>query len=609
MTKAQTDKRYSFDFIRVGWGLVKHDEKRGIALLAMVTFCVSIIDMTGIASLVPLISLSAEVDGVSENPWLSHLYRFLGEPERDQFLLILLATTSTLFIASAVMKLLVDRAAVRFTARCQSRLVDELTAMLMRAPYIWFLKQNSAALGRLIYADTGMWGGNFIMGIVMLVNSLISVVIMALTVMLLTPWSGLAVILIMLGSTLALMLPIRARLERYATLQRKNAQDVMIAVNQAVAGIKDIKLSSRETFFSKSASGHYSAMSDNAAKTKTLQMIPPTALLLIGQLVLILVGAILWKIGLSAAEIASQLAIIVVISSRLVPTINRLNGNYTSLWTAYPFVVGVRDLENELTAMTTTVVTSEQPPPIPQDWTLFTLDKVHFSYGSDSEKALHDISLLIKKNRAYGIVGPSGSGKSTLVDILLGLITPSHGEILIDGRPFREMSINSWQASIGYVPQAPFMADDTLRANIAFGVPHESIDEQRIKECLNMAYLDDLLDSLEDGLDTVLGDRGVRLSGGQRQRVAIARALYSKPSVIVLDEATSALDTISEKGVQAAIDRMHGKVTTITIAHRLSTISHCDTIFVLEKGRLVEQGDYEHLSQNGSLFKSMSSSH
>jgi len=607
MTKTETGKRRSFDFIRAGWGLVTRGEKRGIALLACATFCVSIIDMMGIASLVPLINLSAEFEAISDNSWFRQLHSFLGEPEREHFLMILLALTSGLFIASAVFKLLVDRAAVRFTAKCQSRLVDELTSMLMKAPYIWFLKQNSSALGRLIYADTGVWGGNFIMGIVMLVNSLISVAIMAITVMLLTPWSGLIVILVMLISTLALMLPIRARIEKYAAVQRKNAEDVMIAVNQAVSGIKDIKLSSRETFFSRAASRHYTDMSDNAAKTKILQMIPSTALLLIGQLVLILTGGILWKLGSSAAEIASELAIIVVISSRLVPTINRLNGNYAGLWTAYPFVTGLRDLENELAVMTSIDTTASPRPPAPELWNQMELQKIHFSYGDNLDKALHDISLTIEKNKAYGIAGPSGSGKSTFVDIILGLIPPTGGEIFLDGKRFNEMDMNSWQHRIGYVPQTPFMTDDTLRANIAFGIARDTVDDKRINECLEMAYLDDLLDTLEHGLDTVMGDRGIRLSGGQRQRVAIARALYSKPDMIVLDEATSALDTISEKGVKAAIDRMHGKITTITIAHRLTTLSHCDTIFVLEDGMLVEHGDYDHLSKSGSLFKKMTS--
>ena len=204
---------------------------------------------------------------------------------------------------------------------------------------------------------------------------------------------------------------------------------------------------------------------------------------------------------------------------------------------------------------------------------------------------------------AYGIVGRSAAGKSTLVDLLIRLLEPTEGCIWIDGDPSPALDPRDWQRRIGYVPQAPFIADDTLRANVAFGVPRGAVDDAWVADCLQSANLGALRAQLERGLDTRLGERGSRLSGGQRQRVAIARALYNRPEILVLDEATSALDAATEMEVQAALENLRGRVMLVTIAHRVSTVAPCDEIFVLEEGRLVGRGPYAELIDHHHLFR------
>jgi ABC-type multidrug transport system fused ATPase/permease subunit len=220
--------------------------------------------------------------------------------------------------------------------------------------------------------------------------------------------------------------------------------------------------------------------------------------------------------------------------------------------------------------------------------------QVSFKYENASEPSLLSASIQVNRGEAVGLIGPSGSGKSTLVDILLGLLQPDEGEILVDDTNIAS-NLRSWQKSLGYVPQSIFLIDDTLRANIAFGCYKNEIDEVAIVDALKSAQLEEFVASLPEGLDTVVGERGVRLSGGQRQRIGIARALYHRPSVLVLDEATSSLDTETEHGVMQAVQALQGDKTVIIVAHRLSTVEYCDRLYRLDAGRIVDEGTFDEV--------------
>lgn len=214
--------------------------------------------------------------------------------------------------------------------------------------------------------------------------------------------------------------------------------------------------------------------------------------------------------------------------------------------------------------------------------------------------------MLIPINNVIGIVGPSGSGKSTLIDILLGLIKPQQGQLKIDGQAINDQNLRSWQNNIGFVAQSIFLSEGTISENIAFGIPQDQIDTGRVKNALKLAHLDELISSFEDGIHAKVGERGVKLSGGQRQRIGIARALYHQAEVLIFDEATSSLDGITEKMIMNAIHDFSGKKTIILIAHRLKTIKKCDQIFLIDKGKLIDQGTYEELIKSNEHFKNMS---
>jgi ABC-type multidrug transport system fused ATPase/permease subunit len=224
------------------------------------------------------------------------------------------------------------------------------------------------------------------------------------------------------------------------------------------------------------------------------------------------------------------------------------------------------------------------------------LEQVTYTYPSVTEPALKDISLAIQRGESVGFIGTSGAGKSTLVDILLGLLTPDSGVVRVDGEDIHH-ALRNWQDQIGYVPQSIFLTDDTLARNVAFGLSNAQIDEVAMWQAIRAAQLDEFVHSLPQGLNTLVGERGVRLSGGQRQRIGISRALYHDPAVLVLDEATSSLDTATEHDVMQAVNALRGRKTIIVVAHRLSTVEHCDRLYRLERGHITGQGNYDVMTR------------
>ena len=233
------------------------------------------------------------------------------------------------------------------------------------------------------------------------------------------------------------------------------------------------------------------------------------------------------------------------------------------------------------------------------------LKDIHFAYPGKSEVVLNGLNMTIPANKTIGIAGPSGAGKSTIIDLVLGLIEPDQGEMLVYDKLLSRNNLRSWQNNLGFVPQSIFLADCSIRDNIAFGLLPEEIDDERVREVIRLAHLEDLVKQLPNGVDTNVGERGAQLSGGQRQRIGIARSLYQNATVLVFDEATSALDGITEKSVMDAIHDFSGNKTILIVAHRLKTIENCDTIFLMDQGRIVAEGTYTELYESNEIFRKM----
>ena len=351
---------------------------------------------------------------------------------------------------------------------------------------------------------------------------------------------------------------------------------------QAFGGIKEIKVLNREDFFL----NHYSEATDRNIETNikinVLTRFPKYIIEII--MITAVLGVISLRImmGVNLTSFATTLSAFVVAAIRLIPSFNRITEYASSVFQGKVAVENIyKDLKEIEGLSDNNKNNSSESMKFENQ---IDIKNISFKYPGTNKWIIKDGSLSLKKNNSIAFIGESGAGKTTLVDIILGLLSPNVGSIDVDGVDISS-DLNSWHKTIGYIPQSIYLMDDTIKNNIIFGM-NEKVDEQRLKNAIEMACLSKFIDELEDGVETQIGDRGVRLSGGQRQRIGIARALYADPKVLVLDEATSALDNETEKSVMEAIDNLHGKMTLIIIAHRLSTIKNCDSIYKVEKGTI-----------------------
>jgi ATP-binding cassette subfamily C protein len=415
--------------------------------------------------------------------------------------------------------------------------------------------------------------------------------------------AALAVVLIMsappitlvsIGIVLALVLvPIvwtRRTWARIGEHERALYQQQLHLLQQSLGAIKDLKITGRQPFFEERFRGvkrDLGGVKQHRAWAASVARLGVEATLIFSMLIVVF---LVMRANAPGSDVVSVLALFAYTGFRVVPSANRIMLNVGYMREAQPWI---RGMDEDMRRLRLPAPRPFEPsPPLLQS--TLSCDDVSFQYEESAAPALAHLTFSIARGESIGIVGPTGAGKSTLVDVLLGLLSPTSGRVLIDGEPLAGRE-RAWQRQVGYVPQDVYLLDDTLRRNIAFGIPDGAIDERRLAAAVAQARLDEVVTALPHLLDTVVGENGVRMSGGQRQRVAIARALYHDPPVLVFDEATAALDNQTEREVTDAISNMHGSRTVIAIAHRLSTVRSCDRLIYLRDGRIAGTGTYEEL--------------
>lgn len=400
----------------------------------------------------------------------------------------------------------------------------------------------------------------------------------------------------------------------YKTVRKrlgKNGHDISMAnqkrfklMNEGFGGIKDTLLLGRQAEFNQRFEKSSHKLGRAQGVTRGLSQVPRYAMELIAfGAVIFLVLYLLSAYDGNLGNILPVLSVYALAGFKLLPAFQQM---YTSLAQVKGNIASFDSVEGDLAAsqniedIKPAIKAGKLSPK-----KLIKLDNIGFRYPGKEEQALSEVTLEIPVNQVIGLVGASGSGKSTAIDVLLGLIEPQSGSLVVDGEEVRGQKKRAWQNNVGFVPQAIFLADSSIRENIAFGIPPEEIDEARVMRAAEMAHLDELLERLPEGLNTRVGERGIQLSGGQRQRIGIARALYDDAEVLVLDEATSALDGITEKLVMDAIHDFSGKKTIIMIAHRLATVKKCDCIYLLDSGKVIDKGVYSDLVARNEVFQKM----
>jgi ABC-type multidrug transport system fused ATPase/permease subunit len=359
-------------------------------------------------------------------------------------------------------------------------------------------------------------------------------------------------------------------------------------LQQGLGGVKDVKILGREDYFISEYSEQLTGSAAVVRRYNVSQMMPRTGLEILTITGLAVLVSTMVVSGEDLSNVLPVLGLFGAAAFRLVPAVSRMVTMVQTIAINRPIV---NELFHDLSLRASNSPKRQNHDGFDQE---VEVNDLSFKYETAPTNALSNVSLRVKRGEAVGLVGPSGSGKSTLVDVLLGLMAPASGAVLVDGVNVQDR-IRWWQDQIGYVPQSIFLTDDTLRRNVAFGLPKGAIDDAAVDAAIRAAQLEEFVKTLPLGLETVVGERGVRLSGGQRQRIGIARALYHNPDVLVLDEATSSLDTETEHGVMQAVQALQGEKTVIIVAHRLSTVEYCDRLYRLESSRIVDEGTFEEV--------------
>lgn len=542
-----------------------------------------IFEMLGLGILIPAFSVMLNPDIGTKYPLLRPYLSYLGNPTQAQLIVFGMSALVFIYLVKTFFLIFLSWRQSKFSSELSVTLSREMFLGYLNQPYSFHLQRNSAVLQRNLAECSNL---SVVSNTIMLLAIELSVVIGIAFMLIVVEPVGAVIITTFLGLS-GFLLHKLTKNKLLSWGERRNFHAALSNQHllQGLGGVKDILLLGREIHFLNAYSEHITSNARIQIKVTTIGLVPRLYLELLAVIGLAALVIFMVIQGKSPTLLIPTLGIFVAAAFRLIPSANRIIGSMQNLRYAQPMLDVLHD---EFIMLRNVKKNSKAAKKFAfQECT--TLKNVSFSYPDTQSRAIADFSLEIQKGESIGFIGSSGSGKSTLIDVILGLLDPQEGKLLIDGKPIKD-NLRGWQDQIGYVPQSIYLTDDTLRRNVAFGVPDEQILDLVILKALEDAQLIEFIKSLPEGLDTVVGERGVRLSGGQRQRIGIARALYHEPSVLILDEATSALDTATELGFMDAVNALHGKKTILIVAHRLSTVSQCDRIYKLHHGKLVKEG-------------------
>lgn len=564
------------------WALLPRSRRYGILRLWFVMILGTILEMLGIGMIVPVITLLTKPELVMESVQFSRFSAYLGDPSQQNLIIGIMLLLVGVYVIKNLYLGMSAWWQSRFIYGMQSELAQKLFATYLRQPYTFHLTHNSAHLLRNIQSEIGLFiNGMIIPGMLILAEGLVVCGLFGL-LLYVEPIGTVAVFAVLLLAGSLFYLVTREKVASWGRQRQFHEGARIKLVQEALGGIKDVKLSGRETDFLDRYESHTTLSMKMSRRQFVMQQVPRLWLeiLAVGGLAVLIVAMTIQQKPLES--FIPTLALFAAISFRLMPSASRILSSIQQLRFSVP---AVTLLDREFKLPSIDPLQQENVPSNVFDENL-ELAGISFNYPNTEKPALDGISLKIKRGETIGFIGESGSGKSTLIDLILGLLAPTQGQLLLDGHALRS-SLRSWQNQIGYVTQSIYLSDDTLRRNIAFGIADRDIDDAAVARAIRSAQLERFVESLPEGSNTIVGERGVRLSGGQRQRIGIARALYHDPAVLVLDEATSALDTETEAEVMAAVTDLQGKKTILIVAHRLSTVRHCDRLYRLDQGRIV----------------------
>jgi ABC-type bacteriocin/lantibiotic exporter with double-glycine peptidase domain len=576
-------------------------ERKRAGLLLIMTIIMAFLDMIGVASILPFMAVLTSPSLIETNFMLNSMFQIsmvFGVETNQQFIFFLGILVFALLVISLTFKTLTVYAQTRFVQMREFSIGKRLVEEYLHQPYSWFLSRHSADFGKIILSEVQ----ELISGAMAPLMELISKSMVAIAIVALLVFVDLKIALVVgfsLGGIYFLIFYyVRNYLKRLGDERLKNNRQRFILVSEAFGAIKEIKVRGLEQTYIKNFSNFAQIFATTQASSKIISQLPRYILeaTAFGGILLITLY-IISQTG-SFNNALPIVSLYVFAGYRLIPTLQQIYTSFTSLTSVGP---SLNKLYNDLKSLKAFNKNQDQEFLIYNK--VITLKNIYYNYPDSSRTALKNISLSIPVKSRVGLVGATGSGKTTLVDIILGLLEPQKGTLEVDEKVITKKNTRSWQRLIGYVPQYIYLSDDTVAANIAFGVENKDINLEALEKSAKIANLHHfIMDQLPKQYQTTIGERGVRLSGGQRQRIGIARALYHNPQVLIFDEATSALDNETEKVVMDAVNNLNKDITIILIAHRINTVKNCDIIYKLENGQILTQGKFECLFNDNKNF-------
>lgn len=560
------------------------DPKQKLQLLSLLFIVVftTFVELLGVTAIMPLIEVMMDPGSIQTTPYLKAIYDFFHFENVTGFLIFLAVVLIVVYWVKNILVAVSYNYQYKFTFSNQKKMAYKMLECYLNQPYFFHLSNNSAELVRSINTDIVMMFQG-VLSILQLFAELLVCAVLGGYLLVKDPEITLILVAFLLFFVIFFARKFKSYLRDIGEEDRKRAAGIVKWLQQSFGGLKETKIMHRESFFLRKFDEEYSEWADLEKIFRNLQMIPKPIMEALCITAIML--AIILKLlnGADGTYFVTTISAFAVAAFRLLPSFNRITNYISVIMFNYPaFEAVYNDLKKIDEMKGNDCGRLENEKEILSLNSVIYLKNISYKYPSGEDYVLRNINIEIPKNKSVALIGPSGAGKTTLADLILGALEPTEGSILIDGTNAFEHLL-AWQKNVGYIPQNIYLMDDTIRNNIVYGA-EEDVDDERLMKAVEEAQLKAFIDTLSDGLDTEIGERGIRLSGGQRQRIGIARALYSNPQVLVLDEATSALDNETEKAVMEAIDSLAGTKTLIIIAHRLSTVENCDIKYEVKDG-------------------------
>lgn len=574
--------------------LFDRKQKRQIAGLALLILIGGLLETVGVSMLLPVVQAIMDPEQLMENELVGKVMEALHIETSRQLIILMLGALIALYVVKNAYLLFQTYVQNTFVTRNRNRMISRVMREFLNRPYEEYLGADIPTVFRLTDSDIPN-AFQLILVMIQMVTEIVVAGFLCIVLVVVSPAMSLFIFCIFLGMTLMITKVLKPRLNAIGHKNQQIQSRIAKWRIQSIYGLKDVKVLHREEFFVRNYYESGAIGADVARNYAVFNNLPRLLIETIFMASMLLFIMLYMLRGGNITVLIPQLSAFAVAGIRVMPGTNRINTYLSEIAYSQPCLDYLyenltanmkMDVNGSVTglargggAQTQEVRTHLQDKIV--------LDHITYAYPNTEKNIFTDAHMEVKKGQSVGIMGPSGAGKSTVVDILLGLLRVQEGTITCDGANIFD-NYADWLSKIGYIPQSIYLIDESIRDNIAFGIDADKIDDRRIWEVLEEAQLKEFVEELPEGLDTTIGDRGVRISGGQRQRLGIARALYHNPEILVFDEATSALDNDTEKAVMDAINNFHGRKTMVIIAHRLNTIAKCDVIYKVDGEKIVE---------------------